>query len=151
VKRLPGPPREVKQRQSDGEEHDFRQTMKALIGQRWDAVWKAVPIALEGTDIEGVHDVRVASRRLRAAMDIAAPAFPKSWYRPLHRAAKEITSALGEVRDRDVLLEALCGQRETAPLTERPGIERLIARVEDERTSALRCWKPICRPCSTGR
>jgi hypothetical protein len=136
VKSLPSPRKEVKQLESDGEEHDFRQTMRALIAQRWEAVWKAVPVALEGTDIEGVHDVRVASRRLRAAMDIAAPAFPKSWYRPLHRTAKDITSTLGEVRDRDVLLEALHAERDTAPLTERPGIDRLIARVEGERASA---------------
>ena len=69
-------------------------------------------------------------------MDIAAPAFPRSWYRPLHRTAKEITSTLGEVRDRDVLLEALHAEREKAPLTERPGIDRLMARVERERTTA---------------
>jgi Ppx/GppA phosphatase family/CHAD domain len=117
-------------------ERDYRETMKALIADRWDAVWKAVPVAIEGTDTEGVHDVRVASRRLRAAMDIAAPAFPRSWYRPLHRAAKEITSALGEVRDRDVLLEALRADRESAPLAEHPGIDRLIDRVERERLAA---------------
>ncbi len=128
--------RPAKHVDTQGDDHDFRETMRLLIAQRWEAVWKAVPVALEGTDIEGVHDVRVASRRLRAAMDIAAPAFPKSWYRPLHRTAKDITSSLGEVRDRDVLLEALQAEFEKAPLTERPGIERLIARVERERTTA---------------
>jgi CHAD domain-containing protein len=110
--------------------------MKTLIAERWAAVWRAVPVALDGTDIEGVHDVRVASRRLRAAMDIAAPVFPHGWYKSLHRTAKAITSALGEVRDRDVLLEALRADRATAPLTEHPGIDRLIARVERERSAA---------------
>ena len=60
-------------------ETNFRETMKALIAERWAAVWHAIPVALESTDIEGVHDVRVASRRLRAAMDIAQPAFPRGW------------------------------------------------------------------------
>jgi CHAD domain-containing protein len=115
---------------------NFRETMKKLIAERWDAVWRAIPVALEGTDIEGVHDVRVASRRLRAAMDIAAPVFPSGWYRSLHRAAKEITGALGEVRDRDVLLESLLADRESAPLAEHPGIDRLIARIERERAEA---------------
>ena len=110
--------------------------MTRLIAERWAAVWKAIPVALAGEDIEGVHDVRVASRRLRAAMDIAAPVFPRGWYRPLHRAAKAITTALGEVRDRDVLLGALAADRDAAPLAERPGIERLIARVERERADA---------------
>lgn len=110
--------------------------MRSLIGARWEEVWKAIPRAAEGADIEGVHDVRVASRRLRAAMDVAVPAFPASWYKPLHRAAKEITSELGAVRDRDVLIEYLTEAREEAPLNERPGIDRLIARIDRERTAA---------------
>jgi hypothetical protein len=114
----------------------FREAMKALIAARWQAVWDAIPAALEGADIEGVHDVRVASRRLRAAMDTAAPVFPQRWYRQLHKVAKSITSALGEVRDRDVLLEAMQRDRRNAPLAERPGIDRLIERVERERIAA---------------
>jgi hypothetical protein len=115
---------------------DFRETMRALIAERWAVVWKTIPVALAGEDIEGVHDVRVASRRLRAAMDVAAPVFPQRWYRALHRTAKEITGALGEVRDRDVLLEALRVDRDEAPLVERPGINRIIDRVERERIAA---------------
>ncbi|CAA9541405.1 MAG: hypothetical protein AVDCRST_MAG19-1540 [uncultured Thermomicrobiales bacterium] len=114
----------------------YRSAMRALIGQRWGEVWKAVPVALAGEDIEGVHAVRVASRRLRAAMDVAADCFPASWFRPLHTAAKEITGALGEVRDRDVLLEALAAERESAPAAERPGIDRLMVRIEGERVMA---------------
>jgi exopolyphosphatase/pppGpp-phosphohydrolase len=115
---------------------DFREAMEALIAERWAAVWEVIPVALAGEDIEGVHDVRVASRRLRAAMDVAAPVFPRRWYKALHRTAKEITSALGEVRDRDVLLDSWRADRERAPVVERPGIDRLINRVERERTEA---------------
>ncbi len=115
---------------------NFRETMKLLIAERWTVVWQAIPVALEGTDIEGVHDVRVASRRLRAAMDIAAPVFSQGWYKSLHRTAKEITGALGEVRDRDVLLEALREDRDAAPIAEHPGIDRLVERIEGERAHA---------------
>jgi exopolyphosphatase/pppGpp-phosphohydrolase len=114
----------------------FRETMRALIGERWRVVWAAIPVAVKGTNIEGVHDVRVASRRLRAAMDVAEPAFPGKWYKSLHRTAKKITGALGEVRDRDVLLEALHADRSTGPPVEHPGIDRLIDRIESERTLA---------------
>ena len=110
--------------------------MRDLIAHRWGEVWRSVPVALAGEDIEGVHDVRVASRRLRAAMDVAAACFPASWYRPLHKAAKAITAALGEVRDRDVLLEALTADRAAAPSAERPGLDRLIARLNRERATA---------------
>lgn len=131
-----GAPAARKEPKSGKAEPDFREAMRTLIAQRWAVVWKTIPAALEGTDIEGVHDVRVASRRLRAAMDIASPAFPRSWYKPLHRAAKEITGALGEVRDRDVLLAALGAERDAAVPAERPGIERLMARVDQERIAA---------------
>lgn len=117
-------------------DQSYRTAMRDLIAQRWGDVWRAVPVALAGDDIEGVHDVRVASRRLRAAMDVAIDCFPASWYRPLHVAAKEITGALGEVRDRDVLLEALAKERNAAPPPERPGIERLMERVDLERVLA---------------
>lgn len=121
---------------TDPRDVTFRDAMRALIHERWQEVWKAMPAAIEGADSEGVHDVRVASRRLRAAMDVAAPAFPKAWYKPLHRFAKEITRALGEVRDRDVVLERLREQRAAAAPVDWPGIDRLITRVDRERIIA---------------
>lgn len=114
----------------------FAGAMRPLIAERWGALWAAMPAALVGEDIEGVHDVRVASRRLRAAMDVAAECFPAGWYKPLHRSAKEITRALGAVRDRDVLVASLVSERDAAPVAERPGIQRLIDRVESERVAA---------------
>ena len=110
--------------------------MRALIGQRWEELWKAIPRAIEGADSEGVHDVRVASRRLRAAMDSAAPAFQPAWFSPLQRTAKHITSELGAVRDRDVMIEYLTTALDNAPPNEKPGIERLILRIDQERVAA---------------
>jgi CHAD domain-containing protein len=114
----------------------FREALRALIHERWEQVWQAIPVAIEGVDPEGVHDVRVASRRLRAAMDVATEAFPAGWYRPLHRTAKAITSELGEVRDRDVQIAYLEAYREGAPPGDRPGIDRLIDRLTAERNAA---------------
>ena len=110
--------------------------MATLIHERWQDVWTAIPVAIEGTDPEGVHDVRVASRRLRAAMDVAAAAFPANWYRPLHKLAKEITSELGEVRDRDVQIEYLTEFRSKADPGDQPGVDRLIAQLDAEREIA---------------
>jgi CHAD domain-containing protein len=83
-------------------------------------------------------------------MDIAAPLFPQRWYKALHRTAKQITSNLGEVRDRDVLLEALRTDRESAPLAEHPGIDRLIARVERERVAARQEMERYLRDLMSG-
>lgn len=117
-------------------EEEFQSAALTLIAGRWAEVWRTIPAAMADDDIEGVHDVRVASRRLRAAMDAAAYCFPERWYRRLHKQAKSITGALGAVRDRDVLIESLTAAREEAAGVERPGIDRLLARVERERTVA---------------
>lgn len=114
----------------------FDQSMASLIHHRWQDVWAAIPAAIEGTDTEGVHDVRVASRRLRAAMDVSVDAFPANWYRNLHKVAKQITSELGEVRDRDVQIEYLLAARETAEPGNQPGIDLLIERLQREREVA---------------
>lgn len=118
------------------DEARYRDAMRDLIGERFGAVWKAVPASIEGREGNAVKDVRVASRRLRAAMDVAEGCFPKSWYEPLHDAAKEITGALGEVRDREVLIEFLRGERSSTPAGDGAGIDRLIERVERERDDA---------------
>ena len=58
-------------------------------------------------EIERVHDMRVATRRLRAAMEIFEPCFPaKRWRKALKR-VKALADALGERRDRDVAIEFL--------------------------------------------
>ena len=118
-------------------DQQFRAAMRALIGARWRTLWKAIPAAIANEDPEGVHQVRVASRRLRAAMDVSSECFPDKWFRPLQKTAKEITSALGEVRDRDVQLEEFAKQRKRASADERLGIDRLTARIKSERTTAV--------------
>lgn len=110
--------------------------MSPRIGTRWEEVWKLLPKALKGDDPEAVHAARVSSRRLRAAMDGAAEAFSKPWYRSLHKSAKLITRTLGHVRDQDVLLEKLAADREQADAAERLGIDRLIERTTAERDDA---------------
>jgi CHAD domain-containing protein len=114
----------------------FCSAMRDLIAVRFEALWKAIPAAVAGDDIEGVHDVRVASRRLRAAMDVAVDCFPSDWYRPLHRSAKDITGALGAVRDLDVQIEAFAYERLNSPPEEWPGIDRLLIRLEAQRETA---------------
>jgi CHAD domain-containing protein len=68
---------------------------------------------LDLDDVERVHDMRVATRRLRAALEIFEPCFPpKRWRKALKR-VKALADALGERRDLDVeieLLESLAGE-----------------------------------------
>ena len=58
-----------------------------------------------GTDI--IHRMRVASRRLRAALPLFAGCFPKKEYKHWENEIKQITRSLGRARDLDVQIAFL--------------------------------------------
>jgi len=58
-------------------------------------------------DIERVHDMRVATRRLRAAMEVFAACFPPKEHAKLLKEVKLLADALGGRRDPDVAIEEL--------------------------------------------
>jgi len=72
---------------------------------------KAEPLfALEnaatgGTDMDAIHDMRVASRRLRETMRVLESLYPTDEYARWYRRVKRITRALGPVRDSDVFID----------------------------------------------
>jgi CHAD domain-containing protein len=83
---------------------------------------------LDTEDIERVHDMRVASRRLRAVLEVFAPCFPKGPYRSVLRDVKRLADALGERRDPDVHLAAMEKLAATLPDSLKPGVELLAER-----------------------
>jgi triphosphatase len=60
----------------------------------------------KGTDIEALHDMRVATRRQRAIFRIVAPYFKRSAVRAFRDELRTLAGRLGAVRDLDVLIEA---------------------------------------------
>ena len=62
---------------------------------------------LDTGDIERLHDMRVATRRLRAALEIFGPCFPHKRIEAALRDVKALADALEERRDRDVTIAAL--------------------------------------------
>jgi CHAD domain-containing protein len=62
---------------------------------------------LDTSDIERVHDMRVATRRLRAAMEVFATCFPAKEHARLLKEVKRLADALGARRDPDVAIEEL--------------------------------------------
>lgn len=57
---------------------------------------------VQNDDIEYVHQSRVATRRIRAALKIFAECFPPGTYTRWDRQIKRLTRSLGEARDLDV-------------------------------------------------
>jgi CHAD domain-containing protein len=87
-------------------------------------------------DIDRVHDMRVASRRLRAALEVFWPCFPKQRAKAVLREVKGLADALGERRDRDVAVEMLGSFAAVMPHPDRRGIESLIEEFEREQIEA---------------
>ena len=85
---------------------------------------------------EGVHKMRVATRRLRAALEIFAPALPRKRQRAALAEVKLLAAALGERRDCDVQIELLESLRAKARRGERHAIDVLIASLQREQDAA---------------
>jgi CHAD domain-containing protein len=91
---------------------------------------------LDTDDIERVHDMRVASRRLRAALEIFEPCFPRKRFRSVLKEVKAVADALGERRDRDVSIVALEEFGEKLSAGDRQGVGVLVERLREEQGSA---------------
>ncbi len=78
-----------------------------VLRVRFDEVVNLRGAALDFSDIEGVHDMRVAIRRLRSAMRDFEPLVKKRLPRKLRKDLKRVADALGAVRDQDVAIEFL--------------------------------------------
>ncbi len=77
----------------------------ALLLSKSEPLFALEDSARGGADIDAVHDMRVASRRLREAMRLLEPLYPPKAFRTWYRRVRRITRALGPVRDSDVFIE----------------------------------------------
>ena len=114
----------------------FAEAAALTVGLRAEEVWRHAENVLDVTDIERVHDMRVATRRLRAAMEIFAPCFPGKPHRALLKEVKALADALGERRDRDVAIDAMTRIGAALTADDRRGIEHLVSELRDEQGGA---------------
>src|ERR1700749_1380477 len=99
-----------------------------IVRVRADELFEQAEGVLDTSDIERVHDMRVASRRLRAVLEVFAACFPRGPYREVLRDVKRIADALGERRDPDVHLAAMEKLAEKLPPELQPGVALLADR-----------------------
>ena len=103
----------------------FAEAAATTVAVRAGELWEHSRDVLDTSDIERVHAMRVATRRLRAVLEIFAPAFPAKRHHEVLKEVKALADALGARRDPDVQLEALA---------QREGVDALIDRVREEQT-----------------
>lgn len=89
-----------------------------------------------GEDIEALHDMRVATRRMRAGFEIFGPAFEPEAIKPHLRGLRGAGRALGRVRDLDVFMEKAQHYLDGLPEADRNGLDPLLAGWQAERETA---------------
>lgn len=134
----------------------FREAARQALVQAFELVQSNEPTTYAGCDekiatpeaVRALHDMRVGTRRFRAALSVFAKALPKSDLRFLEKEMSTMTDALGVVRDLDVLIESQQKLQKTLPENEAYGIERFIVRLAKQRNKdrkilrkALRRWR----------
>jgi len=112
-------------------EMPYAEAAARTIEVRTQEVFEHAEGVLDMQDIERVHDMRVATRRLRAVLEIYAPCFPKAEYRAVLGDVKALADALGARRDPDVQLAAIEAFEGRAQPQDTPGLEAFAARVRD--------------------
>jgi CHAD domain-containing protein len=98
---------------------------------------------LDTGDIERVHDMRVATRRLRAALEVFEPCFPGKPHAHALSEVKRLADGLGERRDRDVAIAAMHGFSNQMAAPDRRGISSLIERLREEQVEANLALAPL--------
>ena len=89
-----------------------------------------------GADPEALHDMRVAIRRLRAFLKLAAPALEPAWCDDLRERLRWLGIELGPARDFDVMAERLRAESHELGPDDARAMRRLLADVEARRAEA---------------
>lgn len=102
------------------------QGMRLVLLTRFDELLEWRKAALDWSDPEGVHSMRVASRRLRSTMRDFQPYLPEKSFTSVAKQLRSLAAALGEVRDQDVGIPALEEIQKKAPAAHAEALEQFI-------------------------
>jgi CHAD domain-containing protein len=86
-----------------------------------------------GEDPEALHDMRVATRRMRAALRVLQPYMHEQRTDNVRRGLRAVARALGAVRDLDVLIINAEAFQQTLPEEQRGDMEGLLGEWRDRR------------------
>jgi len=100
--------------------------IKLVLLTRFEELLSWREAALDWTDPEGVHSMRVASRRLRSALRDFMPYVRKRRLAPVLKQLRQLAATLGEVRDDDVAIHGLEEIQKQAPRASAGALKELI-------------------------
>jgi len=124
----------------------FSKAAKKTVKVRAAEVFAHSEGVLDLGDIERVHDMRVATRRLRAALEVFEPCFPRKRHRKALKKVKRLADALGERRDADVEIALLESLVDEAFETDRGALHTQIDELRLRQVEANEALVPYVAP-----
>jgi len=78
-----------------------------LVRQRTSLLLRLHNELQDDTNPDAIHDLRVASRRMREVLDYLRNSLPEKWYNRLMNSSKKITKSLGHLRETEENLKLI--------------------------------------------
>jgi CHAD domain-containing protein len=113
----------------------FREAARAAVSVRSDELFAHAAGVLDVEDVARVHDMRVATRRLRAVLEVFEAAFERPAHRAVLADVKALADALGARRDPDVQLEQLAAHARTMAPEDQPGLALFADRLRADQAA----------------
>lgn len=104
-----------------------------ILRTRFDEMISHEQGTIDGSDIEALHDMRVASRRVQAVFKIFRGIFPKKKFKVEYIELQLLIRSLGEVRDYDVFIDKIKKLNKESAEKDNRAIDLLIIRKKTER------------------
>jgi CHAD domain-containing protein len=112
--------------------------LRYILARQLDTILSRDPGVRLGGEIEDVHQMRVATRRMRSVLRAAGPLLKPQWEKPLRNKLGWLGRQLGEARDLDVQIAYFKGQFDRVKPADQAAFERFIEYLEDKRHKVQR-------------
>jgi exopolyphosphatase/pppGpp-phosphohydrolase len=106
--------------------HSFIEVGRQMFRERAEKMVSWREVVLKHEDVEAVHKMRVASRRLRAVLDAYQSICQPKLFKKVYQQVKDTADILGMARDTDVMIINLQQKLEQVSDAEKAGINWLI-------------------------
>jgi CHAD domain-containing protein len=110
-----------------------RAHLQYMLARQLDTILSRDPGVRLGGESEDLHQMRVATRRMRSMLRIARPLLKPEWEKPLRDKLGWLGRQLGGARDLDVQIAYFKTQFAKADASRRAAFERFIANLEQKR------------------
>ncbi len=98
-----------------------------ILASRAHDVFSHEPGVRDGIDPEAIHDMRVALRRMQAALRMFQACYPPKRLQRYRRRLRKLLKILGAERDQDIMIATLSSHADAAPTPVKEALVRMVA------------------------